>query len=61
MAAALKDLILRGEMPPGSDHLEAELGAMLGVSRTPVREAAVMLQAQGSSRSVPGGACASCR
>ena len=47
VAATLKRLILAGELPPGSDHLESELGAMLGVSRTPVREAAVMLQARG--------------
>ena len=47
VAARLKDMILRGELPPGSDHLESELGAMLGVSRTPVREAAVMLQGRG--------------
>ena len=47
VATELKRMILAGELPPGSDHLEAELGAMLGVSRTPVREAAVMLQAQG--------------
>ena len=44
---ALRDLIFSGELSPGSDHLEAELAARLGMSRTPVREAALSLQAQG--------------
>lgn len=47
VAEALRAMILSGELPPGSDHLETEIGAMLGVSRTPVREAAVMLQGRG--------------
>ena len=40
-------MILSGELPPGSDHLETELAAKLGLSRTPVREAALILQALG--------------
>ena len=44
---ALRDLIFSGELSPGSDHLETELAARLGMSRTPVREAALSLQAQG--------------
>lgn len=47
VAQALKRMILSGELPPGSDHLETEIGTMLGVSRTPVREAAVILQGRG--------------
>jgi DNA-binding GntR family transcriptional regulator len=47
VAEALKAMILTGGLPPGSDHLETEIAAMLGVSRTPVREAAVMLQGRG--------------
>lgn len=43
----LRDLIFSGELPGGSNHLESELADMLGMSRTPVREAAVLLEAQG--------------
>lgn len=46
-ASKLRDMIIFNRLPPGSNHLEAELGEMLGMSRTPVREAAVMLEAQG--------------
>lgn len=43
----LRQLIFEGELPAGSDHLESELAARLGMSRTPVREAALMLAQQG--------------
>ncbi|WP_436398959.1 GntR family transcriptional regulator [Roseobacter sp. S98] len=43
----LRRLIFAGELSPGSDHLETELAERLGMSRTPVREAALMLEAQG--------------
>jgi DNA-binding GntR family transcriptional regulator len=46
-AEALRALIFAGDLPPGSDHLETELAARLGLSRTPVREAALILAAQG--------------
>lgn len=44
---ALRDMIFSGELAPGSDHLESEMATRLGVSRTPVREAALMLESQG--------------
>ncbi len=44
---ALRKLIFDGSLPPGSDHLEAELAQRLGLSRTPVREAMGRLEAQG--------------
>ncbi|MEM6896465.1 MAG: GntR family transcriptional regulator [Pseudomonadota bacterium] len=44
---ALRQLIFKGELPPGSDHLETELATRLGLSRTPVREALTRLEAQG--------------
>ena len=44
---ALRHMIFSGALTPGSDHLETELATQLGMSRTPVREAALMLQAQG--------------
>jgi len=43
----LRHLIFSGELAPGSDHLESELADRLGMSRTPVREAALTLEAQG--------------
>lgn len=43
----LRELIFTGELPAGSDHLESELAERLGMSRTPVREAALTLEGQG--------------
>ncbi len=38
---------MRSRLAPGSMHLEAELAAELGMSRTPVHEAAILLEAEG--------------
>jgi len=43
----IKQLIFSGELAGDSNHLESELAKRLGISRTPVREATLMLQAQG--------------
>lgn len=43
----LRELIFSGALPAGSNHLETELALRLGMSRTPVREAALTLEAQG--------------
>lgn len=43
----LRALIFSGELAAGSDHLEQELAERLGMSRTPVREASLLLEAQG--------------
>nr|WP_275982195.1 GntR family transcriptional regulator [Frigidibacter sp. ROC022] len=43
----LRRLIFSGELGAGSDHLESELAERLGMSRTPIREAALILEAQG--------------
>lgn len=43
----LREMIFSGELPAGSSHLETELGERLGMSRTPIREAALTLEAQG--------------
>lgn len=40
-------MIFSGALPAGSDHLESELAILLGMSRTPVREAALTLESQG--------------
>lgn len=45
--AELRELIFTGQLAPGSDHLESELALRLGMSRTPVREACLQLEAQG--------------
>ncbi len=45
--ALLREMIVTNRLPPGSSHLETELAALLGMSRTPVREAAIALEAQG--------------
>ncbi len=46
-AEELRALIFSGELPAGSNHLETELAARLQMSRTPIREAALTLEAQG--------------
>lgn len=43
----LKDMILSNKLQAGTNHLEAELATLLGMSRTPVREATLILEAQG--------------
>ena len=43
----LRAMILSNELPAGSSHLESELADRLKMSRTPVREACLMLEGQG--------------
>lgn len=43
----IKKQILENKLPAGSSHLESELALQLGMSRTPVREATLILEAQG--------------
>lgn len=43
----LRERIFSGELSAGSDHLESELADLLGMSRTPVREAVLTLESQG--------------
>ena len=43
----IKESILRGELRPGETLVEGEVGAMLGVSKTPVREALRILAGSG--------------
>ncbi|MEL6197906.1 MAG: GntR family transcriptional regulator [Pseudomonadota bacterium] len=44
---ALREMVVTGRLMPGSSHLEVDIAAMLGMSRTPVHEAAVMLESEG--------------
>ena len=50
---ALRHKIIESELAPGSYLLEQELALMLGVSRTPIREAAIRLQGEGLVEIVP--------
>ena len=45
--ARLRDLIVQGQLAPGSRIIETDVAARLGVSRTPVREALQRLQQEG--------------
>ena len=45
--ARIKDEILANRMPPGLQATEPEIAAELGMSRTPVREALIRLEAEG--------------
>lgn len=51
--ARLKDEILSTRMPPGFQAPEPEIAARLGMSRTPVREALIRLQAEGLVELIP--------
>ncbi|MFY1636873.1 GntR family transcriptional regulator [Solwaraspora sp. WMMB335] len=52
-AAAIRARIMSGEIPIGAQLRQAELAKMLGVSRTPVREALRQLQTGGLIEVVP--------
>jgi DNA-binding GntR family transcriptional regulator len=45
--ARLRELIVQGQLAPGSRIVETEVASRLGVSRTPVREALQRLQQEG--------------
>ena len=49
----LRKKVIDSELSPGSQLLEQELAIMLGVSRTPVREALVRLQNEGLVEIIP--------
>lgn len=50
---SIKAQILNNEMPPGGQHLERDVAATLGMSRTPMREALVRLQDDGLIEILP--------
>lgn len=49
----IKEAIFQGRLKPGDRLKEEELAAELGTSRTPVREALLVLQAEGMAVSTP--------
>ena len=51
--ARLRGMILSGELPPGSVLPQAKMARVLGVSRTPMREAFRLLQEEGLIESRP--------
>jgi DNA-binding GntR family transcriptional regulator len=50
----LRDIIIRGQIEPGQRIREVEIAAQFGVSRTPVREAFLVLAAEGLLTLQPG-------
>lgn len=54
---ALCDAIIGGDLPPGERLREAEIAQALGVSRTPVREALLELEARHMVERDAAGAC----
>jgi DNA-binding GntR family transcriptional regulator len=50
----LRDMIIEGQLAPGARLREAQLGAQLGVSRTPLREAIKFLASEGLVELLPG-------
>jgi DNA-binding GntR family transcriptional regulator len=53
VARALRDAIMSGELEPGQALGEEQLGRQLGISRTPVREALVLLRSEGLVETPP--------
>jgi DNA-binding GntR family transcriptional regulator len=49
----IRTAILEGRLPPGHRLKEGELAAELGISRTPIREALFILQAEGLIEATP--------
>jgi DNA-binding GntR family transcriptional regulator len=52
-AAAIRKMIMSGEIPIGAQLRQAELATLLGVSRTPIREALRQLQTGGLIEVLP--------
>jgi len=51
----LKEAIVRGYLPPGARLIEVEIAKLLRISRTPLREALLRLEAEGFVERVPSG------
>ncbi|TYP66566.1 DNA-binding GntR family transcriptional regulator [Stutzerimonas stutzeri] len=49
----LRDMIIEGQLPPGTRLNEGQIGQQLGVSRTPLREAIKYLASEGLVELVP--------
>src|ERR1700704_3677642 len=53
VAYALRNMIVDGRLPAGERINEVHLSVLLGVSRTPLREALAKLAQEGALRSIP--------
>lgn len=53
----IEEAILNGGLKPGDALIEQKLSEMLGVSRTPVREALHQLELQGMVKNIPNRGC----
>jgi GntR family transcriptional regulator, rspAB operon transcriptional repressor len=54
----VKTAIIEGQLKPGDHMVEASLTKQLGVSRTPLREALILLEREGLVESFPNrGTC----
>jgi DNA-binding GntR family transcriptional regulator len=53
VAAVLRDMIIRDELPPGTRIPESDLCVQLGISRTPLREAIRVLASEGLVKPLP--------
>jgi DNA-binding GntR family transcriptional regulator len=53
LVTRLRDMIIEGELEPGSRMHESHLGEQLGVSRTPLREAIKYLASEGLVELIP--------
>ncbi len=54
LVGRVRDMIIDGQLPPGTRIHEGQLGEALGVSRTPLREALKFLASEGLIELVPG-------
>ncbi len=54
LVSRIRDMIIEGQLAPGSRIHEGQLGLALGVSRTPLREALKFLASEGLIDLVPG-------
>ena len=54
LVGRVRDMIIDGQLPPGTRIHEGHLGEALGVSRTPLREALKFLASEGLIELVPG-------
>src|SRR3954451_22527639 len=53
LVGRIRDMIIEGQLTPGSRIHEGQLGQALGVSRTPLREALKFLASEGLDRPYP--------
>lgn len=54
LVSRIRDMIIEGRLEPGARIHEGQLGAALGISRTPLREALKFLASEGLILLVPG-------